>query len=50
MDAYAALHLNATPVFADVDEDTFLITAETDKKKITKKTKAIIVVSLHGYL
>ena len=48
MDAYAALHLNATPVFADVDEDTFLITAETVKSKITRKTKAIIVVSLQG--
>ena len=48
MDAYAALHLNATPVFADVDEDTFLITAKTIKPKITKKTKAIIVVSLQG--
>ena len=48
MDAYAALHLNATPVFADVDEDTFLITAETIKSKITRKTKAIIVVSLQG--
>ena len=48
MDAYAALHLNATPVFADVDEDTFLITAETIKSKITRRTKAIIVVSLQG--
>ena len=48
MDAYAALHLNATPVFADVDEDTFLITAETIKSKITRRTRAIIVVSLQG--
>ncbi len=48
MDAYAAIHLGATPVFADVDEKTFLVTAETIKKKITKKTKAIIVVSLQG--
>jgi perosamine synthetase len=48
MDAYAALHLGATPIFADVDEETYLITAKTIKKKITKKTKAIIVVSLEG--
>ena len=48
MDAYAAIHLNAKPVFADVDEETFLITAETIKKKLTKKTKAVIVVSLQG--
>lgn len=48
MDAYAAIHLGATPIFADVDEETFLITAETIKEKITNKTKAIIVVSLQG--
>jgi len=48
MDAYAAIHLGATPVFADVDKNTYLITAETIKKKITKKTKAVIVVSLQG--
>ena len=48
MDAYAAIHLGATPVFADVDPDTFLINAENIKKKITKKTKAVIVVSLQG--
>ena len=33
MDAYAALHLGATPIFADVDEETYLITAATIKKK-----------------
>ena len=48
MDAYAALHLKAKPVFADVDKDTYLITSETIKEKITKKTKAVIVVSLQG--
>ena len=48
MDAYAAIHAGAKPVFADVDEETYLITAENIKKKITKKTKAIIVVSLQG--
>ena len=48
MDAYAAIHCNLKPVFADVDENTFLVTAETISKKITKKTKAIIVVSLQG--
>ena len=48
MDAYAAIHLRAKPIFADVDENTFLITADTIKKKISEKTKAIIVVSLQG--
>ena len=31
-----------------LNEDTFLITARTIKPKITKKTKAVIVVSLQG--
>lgn len=44
----AVLHANAVPVFADVDRDTFLITAENIKKVITKKTKAIITVALYG--
>jgi len=48
MDAYAALHAGATPIFADVDEETYLITAESIKKKLSKRTKAIIVVSLQG--
>tara|TARA_B110000014_G_C20126606_1_gene600864 strand:- start:6293 stop:7513 length:1221 start_codon:yes stop_codon:yes gene_type:complete len=48
MDAYAAIHLGATPIFADVDENTFLITAKSIEKKISKKTKAVIVVSLQG--
>ncbi len=44
----AVLQANAVPVFADVDKDTFLITAEHIEKVITKKTKAIITVSLYG--
>jgi len=48
MDAYSAFHVGAKPIFADVDEETYLITAETIKKKITKRTKAIMVVSLQG--
>ena len=37
----AVLHANAVPVFADVDRDTFLITAESIKKVITRKTKLL---------
>ena len=48
MDAYAAIHLGARPIFCDVDPETFLINSDEIKKKITKKTKAIIVVSLQG--
>lgn len=44
----AVLQANAVPVFADVDRDTFLITAETIQEVITEKTKAVITVSLYG--
>ena len=39
---------NAIPVYADIDPDTFLIDPEDIEKKITPKTKAIVVVSLYG--
>jgi perosamine synthetase len=39
---------NATPVFADIDPDTFNIDPEDIKRKITSKTKAIMPVSLYG--
>ncbi|MDP6927537.1 MAG: aminotransferase class I/II-fold pyridoxal phosphate-dependent enzyme, partial [Rhodospirillales bacterium] len=48
MDAYATIHLGATPVFADVNADTFNIDAEDVAAKITPKTKAILTVSLEG--
>jgi len=48
MDAWAMLHLGATPVFADVNRETMTIDPEDIRRKITKKTKAIIVVSLQG--
>ena len=44
----AVLQTNAVPVFADVDKDTFLITADAIQKVLTEKTKAIITVSLYG--
>lgn len=46
--AFAVLHCNAVPVFADVDPLTFVISPESIKKKITEKTKAIITVALYG--
>ena len=46
----AVIHANAIPVFADIDERTFLISAEEIENKITKKTKAVIVVSLYGLM
>jgi len=38
----------ATPVFADIEPDYFCLDYEDVKRKITKKTKAIIVVDLFG--
>jgi len=46
----AILHANAIPVFADVDPDTYQITAKAIEKKITPRTKAIIIVSLFGLI
>ena len=45
---FAVLQANATPVFADVEEDTFQISPTSIEKCITKKTKAIITVALYG--
>lgn len=43
-----ALQMGLTPVFADVDKETWCITAEEIAKKITKKTKAIVPVHTYG--
>lgn len=40
--------LGLTPVFVDVDADTFTMNAECVRKAITSKTKAIIPVHLYG--
>lgn len=40
---------NAVPVFAEVKPDTCNIDVNDIKKKITKRTKAIIPVHLHGH-
>lgn len=42
--------VGATPVFADVDPQSFTITKEEIQKKITDKTKAVIVVHLYGHM
>lgn len=44
----AALVFNAVPVFADIDPETFNLTAETIRSRITPRTKAIVVVHLFG--
>lgn len=45
---FAVLQANATPIFADVDPETFQISANSIKERITSKTKAIITVALYG--
>jgi len=39
---------NAIPVYADIDPETLLIDPDDIERKITDKTKAIVVVSLYG--
>jgi perosamine synthetase len=46
--SFAVLQANATPVFADVDPDTFQIDPASIEQRITPRTKAIITVALYG--
>ena len=48
MDTTATIHANAIPVYVDIDPSTFTMDPNDLQKKITDKTKAIIVVSLYG--
>jgi len=50
MDTSAILHANAIPVYVDVNKETFNINPLDIEKKITNKTKVIIVVALYGLL
>lgn len=45
----AILWENCTPVFADIDENTFCIDPEEIKKLITPKTQAILATHVYGY-
>ena len=42
------LHCNATPVFCDIDPQTFCADPEDVKKRITARTCAIVVTHLYG--
>lgn len=46
--AEAILPTGATPVFCDVEEDTFNVTPQTVQAAITPRTKAVIAVDLFG--
>ena len=41
--------VGAIPVFADVDKESYCISANTIEKLITKKTRCILPVHLYGY-
>ena len=47
--AASILHWSAIPVFADVDPKTFCLSPKSVLKKITKKTKAIMLVDITGH-
>jgi perosamine synthetase len=44
------LHLQSTPVFVDIDSDSWCIDADKVEAAITQKTKAIMAVHLYGNL
>lgn len=46
--ATCILHHDAIPIFVDIDFETFLIDPKKIEAAITPRTKAIIVVQLHG--
>lgn len=47
--ATAAVVNGAVPVFADIDPTTYCLSAETIRERLSRYTKAIIVVDLFGY-
>ena len=47
--ATAPIIWGGIPVFADIDENNFCISPESIRSKITKRTKAIIVVHIMGH-
>jgi len=46
--AIAPLHQCAIPVFVDIDPRTFTMDVQQMREKITPRTRAVIVVHLHG--
>ena len=46
--ANVALHMNAVPVFADVDPESWCVTVATIEKVLTPKTRAIVPVHTYG--
>ena len=46
MDTTATFHANAIPVYADIDPETFNIDPEDIERKITDKTKDVLLVTI----
>jgi dTDP-4-amino-4,6-dideoxygalactose transaminase len=46
--ANAVLHAGATPVFADVGEDDMNLDLEQVRRRITRRTRAVVPVHFHG--
>lgn len=46
---FAVIYTGATPVFVDVEPDTYNINVDLIEAKITKKTKAIMPVHIYGH-
>jgi perosamine synthetase len=46
--ANAVLYTGATPIFADVEEDSWCLDADSVAAKITSKTRAVLPVHLYG--
>ena len=46
----AVVNAGATPVFCDVDPETFCVTRQTVERAVTERAKAIVAVDLFGWL
>jgi len=47
--ANAVLYVGATPIFADIDPESWLLCPKSVREKITSRTKAIMPVHLYGH-
>ena len=47
--SHALKRIGATPVFADIDPETFCLSPEAAEKAITPRTKAIVPVHVYGH-
>jgi perosamine synthetase len=48
--AYPFVKKGAIPVWADIDEDTRVVSLDTIKKCVSENTRAVVVVHLYGFI